>query len=100
MFYVMKPEFDSDNRIQGWFAIQSQGRTRHFAEFAEAKLRAIKCSGRVYSYNDGNRCVYEHQIPDLKPREDRSVIKSQAERKASWAKFVESQLFVNAERAF
>ena len=94
MYYVMYPEYIA-GRLQGWFVIQSKGITKEFAEFAEAKRIALKRDGRVHSRADGNRVVYQHQPADLVPKEDRAV-KSQAERRASWARFVESQLFVNA----
>ena len=97
MFYVSYPIIEY-GRVAVRHNMMSKGLTRFFTEFALAKKEAIKRDGQVH--DEDGRVVYQHQPEDLIPHEDRSVIKSQAERRASWAQFIESQLFVNAERAF
>jgi len=92
-YYVSYPVMQY-GRVAVRHNMMSKGLTRFFTEFALAKKEAIKRDGQVH--DEDGRVVYEHQIADLIPHQDREVIKSQAERKASWAQFIESQLFVNA----
>ncbi len=93
-YYVSFPIIEY-GRVAARNNLMSRGLTRFFDEFALAKKAAIKVDGRVHDRQDNGRVVYEHQPADLVPHEDRAV-KSQAERRASWARFLESQLFVSA----
>lgn len=58
-----------------------------------AQARCMAFGLRLKDLNSGEFVIKEPYVaPDLKPKEDRTV----QERKASWRKFVEAQIFVNA----